>query len=69
MNQFMKNASVKAALKSVFTCPNGVCDNITPLCSVNSDCGTNGLIGNQSCSGNTVTVEVAIFEHKAGLDA
>ncbi|MFA6269444.1 MAG: glucoamylase family protein, partial [archaeon] len=48
MNQFMKNDSVKAALKKVFTCPNGVC-NTQVTCSLNSQCSDNNSLTADIC--------------------
>ena len=48
MNQFMKNDSIKAALKGVFTCPNGVCDT-TVTCSLNTQCNDNNALTTDTC--------------------
>ena len=48
MNQFMKNTSIKSALKKVFTCPNGVCDTAV-VCSLNSQCNDNNSLTTDNC--------------------
>ncbi|VVB77927.1 Putative metal-binding motif protein [uncultured archaeon] len=40
-------------------CSNGACTNV--VCSKNSDCGTNGLIGNLFCTGNNITQNFISF--------
>ena len=50
-NQFLKNEPVKAALKKVFECPNGVC-NAKINCYSNSDCNTDGVYDPPSCDRN-----------------
>jgi len=48
MEQFMKNDSVKAALKGTFTCPNGVCDT-SIICSLNTQCNDNNSLTTDEC--------------------
>ena len=46
--QFMNNDSIKAALKTVFTCSGGVCDT-SVTCSFNNQCNDNNSLTNDTC--------------------
>jgi len=60
MNQFMKNTSIKAALKKVFTCPNGVCDT-TIVCSLDSQCNDNNSLTTDVCQNAGTTQSSCIY--------
>ncbi len=48
------SAQLQTTCSAGQTCSNGTCDNINIACSSNTQCGTNGFVGDPFCQGNSV---------------
>lgn len=52
-NSFCSNSTTDVKKDDcAYGCSNGLCKNETITCSINSQCGTDGYIGNKYCTGN-----------------